>query len=394
MIYLDNSSTTREYDEVRKLVYNISDKTFGNSSSLHELGFNASNYLEQAREEIEKHFSGNGKIIFTSGGTESDNMAIISACLKNKRCANKIITSKLEHPAVLNTVKRLKDFGFEVIYLDNDDKGCVLIDSLRENLAKDVALVTIMTVNNEVGTIEPVSQISEIIKSFNKEKGANIIFHTDAVQAFGKIRLDEANFDLVSMSAHKIHGPKGVGALYIDKNLKMQPFITGGGQESGYRSGTENVPGIAGFGLAAKMSYDNFDIKQNEMRKANEYLYNGIMNQIRDVRLNGCEDIGLALKNYGLRSPGILSLSFAGTRGEVLLHTLEQEGIYVSTGSACSSHDTGDSHVLTSIGLKHKEIEGTLRFSLSEFNTIQDMDYVIDKVKTAVERFRRLGSFR
>lgn len=394
MIYLDNSSTTREYDEVRSLVYEVSNNTFGNASSLHELGFDASNYIEEAREAIERNLSGDGRIIFTSGGTESDNMAIISACLKNKKRANKIITSRLEHPAVLNTVNRLKDFGFEIIYLDNDENGCVLTESLEAYLDRDVALVTIMTVNNEVGTIEPVLEFSDIIKNFNRDNGTNIIFHTDAVQAFGKIKLDNAGFDLISMSAHKIHGPKGVGALYMDSKLKLKPFITGGGQEYGYRSGTENVPGIAGFGLATTMSYEALEKKQKALKELNERLYNGIIDQIKDVKLNGSKEIGLRLEDYGLRAPNILSISFAGTRGEVLLHKLEQDGIFVSTGSACSSHDTGDSHVLTAMGLKHKDIEGTLRFSLSEFNIPMDVDFVVDKVKKAVWSFRRIGSFR
>lgn len=394
MIYLDNSSTTKEYDEVRSLIYNMSGNSFGNASSLHSLGFKAHNELENARKEIGKYFSEDGDIIFTSGGTESDNMAIFSSCMKMRKRAKKIITSQIEHPAVLNTCKNLENYGFELIKIENDDRGIFSLESLKDNLDKDVCLVTLMTVNNELGTIEPISEISEIIRNFNKENGTDIIFHTDAVQAFGKIKLDKSLFDLASVSGHKIHGPKGIGALYMDKKLRLMPLLNGGGQESGFRSGTENIPAIAGFALASKLTHENLSNNQTKLSKLNEYFIRGLSEEICDYSINGVSDLGFSLDDSGLRLPNILSISFHGTRGEVILHILEQDEIYVSTGSACSSHSNSDSHVLKAINKNHKEIEGTLRFSFSEFNTINDMDIVIDRLKLAINRFRKLGSFR
>lgn len=394
MIYLDNSSTTKEYDEVRSLIYNMSGNSFGNASSLHSLGFKAHNELENARKEIGKYFSEDGDIIFTSGGTESDNMAIFSSCMKMRKRANKIITSHIEHPAVLNTCKNLENYGFELIKIENDDRGIFSLESLKDNLDKDVCLVTLMTVNNEVGTIEPISEISEIIRNFNKENGTDIIFHTDAVQAFGKIKLDKSSFDLASVSGHKIHGPKGIGALYMDKKLRLMPLLNGGGQESGFRSGTENISAIAGFSLASKLTHENISNNQAKLSKLNEYFVRGLSEEICDYSINGISDLGFSLDDSGLRLPNILSISFHGTRGEVILHILEQDEIYVSTGSACSSHSNSDSHVLKAMNKNHKEIEGTLRFSFSEFNTIDDMNIVIDRLKLAINRFRKLGSFR
>lgn len=394
MIYLDNSATTRQYDEVTELMYKTAKENFGNPSSLHALGFNAGNLLFDARKDIEDLMYGNGMVIFTSSGTESDNMALVSTARKMKRRGNRIITTKVEHPAILETCRRLADDGFVVDYLNVDRDGYVDPESIKEALTDDTILVSIMTVNNETGTIEPAAPAASIVREYNKEHGTNIVFHTDAVQAFGKIPMDDVKFDLVSASAHKFHGPKGVGFMYMDKNLKLPAFITGGGQENGYRSATENTPGIAGMGLAARQSYDDLMIKMAKMAECNEYLRKGLMNELKDVRLNGPEELGFSLLDHGKRCPSVLNLTFANTRGEVLLHTLEQDGIYVSTGSACASHKTGDSHVLLAMGLNHKEIEGAIRFSFSEFNTIEEMDEVIDKTKSAVNRFRKLGSFR
>ena len=354
----------------------------------------AHNEIEKARDEIKKYFSGDGEIIFTSGGTESDNMAIISSCSKMKKKPVKIITSRIEHPAVLNTCKRLLDLGYEVIMVDNDDKGLISTEDLSDKLDENVAIVTIMTVNNEVGTIEPVKEISNIIKRFNENNKTNIIFHSDAVQAFGKIKMSDSIFDLVSISSHKIHGPKGVGALYMKNNLRLNPFITGGGQENGYRSGTENVAGIAGLGLATKMAYDRLSKNQEDMIAINNYLIQGINDEIKDVSINGVENMGYSLDDSGLRLPNILSISILGTRGEVILHTLEQDKIFISTGSACSSHNSKESHVLKAMNKNHREIEGTIRLSFSENNRIEDMDIVIDRLKSAVNKFRRIGSFR
>lgn len=394
MIYLDNSATTRQYDEVSKLIYDTACNDFGNPSSLHAVGFEAGNKLFDARRTLEDCFYGNGKVIFTSGGTESDNMALVEACRKNRRRGKRIVTTAVEHPAILETCKRLEEDGFEVVYVDVDVDGYVEAQAIKAALTEDTILVSVMSVNNEVGVIEPVIPAFKAVKDYNREHGTKIIFHTDAVQAFGKLPMDEMPFDLISVSGHKFHGPKGIGVLYMDKQLKLPAFITGGGQEEGYRSGTENVPAIVGLGLAAEMSYDKLEEKMINMSKVNEYLRKGLTTEIKDVMINGPVEQGFTLYDHGKRCPSVLNLSFLGTRGEVLLHTLEQDGIYVSTGSACASHKTGDSHVLQAMGLTHKEIESAIRFSFSEFNTIEEMDFVIEKVKKAVERFRKLGSFR
>lgn len=394
MIYLDNSSTTRQFDEVTDLIAETGRENFGNPSSLHTLGYNASNTLDTARKQLEEYFYGNGELIFTSGGTESDNTALFSTCRKMRRRGNKIITTNVEHPAVLEACRRLVEDGFVVEQLEVDVDGYVEPQALKCALDDNTILVSMMTVNNEVGTIEPVLPAYNIVNEYNWAHKSNILFHTDAVQAFGKIRFDDAPFDLVSVSAHKIHGPKGVGALYMRKDTKLPPFILGGGQEHGFRSTTENVPGIAGFGLAAEMTYDDFDNKQQRMAAVNDYLYRGLTDCIQDIELNGPREMGYTLFDHAKRCPSVLNISFAGTRGEVILHTLEQDGIFVSTGSACSSNKTGDSHVLRAMSMDHGEIEGAIRFSFSEMNTIEEMDEVIDRVKTAVGRFRKLGSFR
>ena len=394
MIYLDNSATTRQYDEVTDLIYDLSKNKWGNPSSLHSLGFEASNILKQSRKDIENMFYGNGQVIFTSGGTEADNMALISTARKLRRRGNKIITSRIEHPAVLETCKRLQEEGFEIEYLDCDVDGYVEPQAVKAVLDKNTIMVSLMTVNNEVGTIESVLPAFRFVTEFNKINGTNILFHTDAVQAFGKIRFGDIPFDLISASGHKIHGPKGVGFLYMRKDIKLPAFITGGGQEDGYRSTTENLQGIAGLALASKMAYTNFDDKMHHIADVNEYLRKGLGAELSDLMLNGPSELGYTLFDSGKRCPSVLNISFLGTRGEVLLHTLEQDGIFVSTGSACSSHHTGDSHVLSAMSMTHKEIECAIRFSFSEFNTFEEMDYVIDKTKNAVNRLRRLGSFR
>lgn len=394
MIYLDNSATTRQYDEVSNLMCKLAKENWGNPSSLHKLGFEANNLLFDARKEIEKYFYGNGSVIFTSGGTESDNMALLSTARKLRRRGNRIVTTKVEHPAIIETCRRLIDDGFIIDFLDCDVDGYVEPHIVRSALDNNTILVSMMTVNNEVGTIESVLPAYKMVQDYNKEKDTNILFHTDAVQAFGKLKLDEAPFDLISVSGHKIHGPKGVGLLYMKKDLKLPPHILGGGQEGGYRSSTENTNGIAGLCLATKMSYDNSLEKLKRMADVNDYLRKGLQSELEDIEVNGPVEQGFSLLDYGKRCPSVLNISFYGTRGEVLLHTLEQDEIYVSTGSACSSHKTGDSHVLKAMSMDHKEIESAIRFSFSEFNTIDEMDYVIDKVKTAVNRFRKLGSFR
>lgn len=394
MIYLDNSATTRQYDEVTELMYKVAKDNFGNPSSLHALGFEAGNLLYDARRQIEDLLPPAGNVIFTSGGTESDNMALLSSARKLRRRGNRIITTKIEHPAVLETCKRLKEDGFEIVYLDVDVDGYVEEQAVRAALTDNTIIVSIMAVNNEVGTIEPVIPVGRTVRDYNRQHGTEIIFHTDAVQAFGKLSLEDIDADLISASAHKFHGPKGAGFLYMKKRHKLPAFITGGGQEGGFRSSTENTPGIAGMGLAAQMSCSDLTMKISSIGVVNNYLMSGLKAEIKDIVINGPEELGYSLHDHSKRCPGVLNVTFEGTRGEVLLHTLEQDGIYVSTGSACSSNHTGDSHVLQAMSMTHKEIEGALRFSFSEFNTVEEMDIVIDRTKKAVERFRRLGSFR
>lgn len=389
IVYLDNSATTRAYDKVALEMSEMLTSTYGNPSALHPMGIAAEKKVRESRKQVAKMMSANEKeIIFTSCGTESDNMAIYGIAKSRKHQGKKIITTKVEHPAVLEVCKDLQNRGFEVAYIDVDDKCNIDMQQLNSELDENTILVSVMTVNNETGTIMPIREISELCqekaKVMGREWGKDLVLHTDAVQALGKIPLTNLGAHMISVSAHKIHGPKGVGALYLKEGVKLPPYIIGGGQEMGRRSGTENSAGIVGFGTACKLADENFDGRVTSMKKVRSYLLEGIKENIGDIIVNSPED----------GCPSVLNVSFLGTRGEVLLHTLEQDGIMVSTGSACSSGKKGFSHVLTSMGLSDKEIEGAIRFSFSEFNTIEEMDYVLDKLQTAVTRFRRLGSFR
>lgn len=393
-VYLDNSATTRQYDVVTDKMIEYMREDFGNPSSLHRLGINAEKAIKNARKQVATAMGvQDAEIIFTSGGTEADNTALIGAAMARKRRGKRIITTKIEHPAVLETVAKLEKQGFEVVYVDIDAQGCVSLESLENAWNEDTILVSVMGVNNEVGTIQPIKEIVALKERINKEKGIDTLLHTDMVQALGKIPMNMRGVDMAAVSAHKIHGPKGMGALYIKKGLNIEPYMIGGGQERNMRSGTENVAGIVGFGEAAKLATAGFDERINKMAAARAYLLEGIKNEIKDVKINGCEEASLV--GEGSKAcPSVLNVSFLGTRGEVLLHTLETAGIYVSTGSACSSNKKGQSHVLKAMGLKDKEIEGALRFSFSEFNTIEEMEYVLENLKNAVGKFRKLGSFR
>lgn len=391
LVYLDNSATTRQYDEVTDLMAEIAGNSFGNPSSLHGLGLDAEKHLKEGRKRIASAFNSTPEeVTLTSCGTESDNTVLLGVSRIPRPRGKKIITTAVEHPAVLEPAAELERRGFEVVRLGVDRQCRIDLDELRHELTEDTLMISVMAVNNEVGTIMPIKEIGEIKRDFNKKHGTKVLLHTDAVQALGKISLDTKkdlrDTDLISVSAHKIHGPKGVGALYIRKGVNLLPFMLGGGQEKGFRSGTENVPGISGFGLACEMSVGDMKERADKMIAVRDHLKNGILSEIKDAVINSPDD--------GVCS--VLNVSFPGTRGEVILHRLEQEGIYVSTGSACSSnHKTSKgSHVLNAMGLKPGEIEGALRFSFSEFNTPEEMDYVLDKLKNAVESFRKLGSFR
>lgn len=390
-VYLDNSSTTKPYRETVERMVRVLDEDFGNPSSLHTLGFEAEKYVKTARKAIAQSLnSGENEIYFTSCGTEADNTAIMETAQARRRRGKKIITTAVEHPAVLEAVRRLETMGFQVEYIGVDRHCRMDMNAFKEALSEDVILVSVMAVNNETGTIMPVEEISHIKDDYNKKHGCDILLHVDAVQAYAKIPLNVRGamqgVDMMSLSGHKIHGPKGIGVLYVKRGLSLPPFMLGGGQESGMRSGTENTPGIAGFGCAADIAFRNYDKRIEAMKKAKAHLLDGIKAEISDIVINSPED--------DTASPSVLNVSFMGTRGEVLLHALEQEQVFVSTGSACSSNKKGQSHVLSAMGLSGKEIEGALRFSFSEFNTKEEMEYVTGKLKQAVQRFRRLGSFR
>lgn len=387
MIYLDNSATTKQYSQVTEIMVKYMEEQFGNPSSLYQLGVDSEKALKIARKQVQEAMgSADGKVYFTSGGTEADNMAIFGAAKALKRRGNRIITSSVEHPAVLECCKALEKQGFEVVYV-GVDRNCRLdMKQLESAIDDKTILVSLMHVNNEVGTIMPVDRI----KSIMKEKKAPGFFHCDAVQSFGKLRLP-TDADVISVSAHKIHGPKGMGAVYIRNKVNLPAFLEGGGQEEGKRSGTQNVPGIAGFGMAAELSEKGRAAEMNRIEGMRGRLVEGLMAELDDVYINSPMEVGNKAEQC---CASVLSISFAGTRGEVLLHTLEQDGIYVSTGSACSSNKKGQSHVLKAMGLTEKEIEGTLRFSFGRFNSMEEMDIVVEKVAGAVKRFRKLGSFR
>ena len=378
IVYLDNSATTKVYDEVAEKMAAVMLDAYGNPSSLHTLGLDAEKLLKEARKTVASVFGADDKeIVFTSGGTESDNMAIVGAYNARKRESNHIITTTIEHPAVLETVKNLERQGAKVTYIDVDRNSMLDMDALREAISGGAAVISVMAVNNETGAMMPLCLVNEV-------KG-NAILHCDAVQAFCKEEIENLPADLISVSAHKIHGPKGIGAIYIKNGVKIPSLIEGGGQERGLRSGTENLPGIVGMAEAVKRTMQDKD-GYERIKRLNLKLRNGLAEEISDIRFNSPEN--------GV--PYILNVSFLGTKGEVLLHKLEQEGIYVSTGSACSSGRNGKagSHVLKAMGLSKEEIEGAIRFSFGAFNTEEEIDYVIDKVAKAVGEFRKLGRYQ
>lgn len=387
MIYIDNSATTKQYPQVTETMTKYMEEYFGNPSSMYQLGLDSEKAVKHARKQVEEAMgAGNGTLIFTSGGTEADNTAIFGAARALRRRGNRIITSAVEHPAVLECCKRLEQDGYDVVYVGVDDKCRLDLERLEDAIDENTILVSLMQVNNEAGTIMPVDAVKDLMK----KKNAPGWFHCDAVQSFGKLQVPESA-DLISVSSHKIHGPKGAGALFVRKGIHLPALIEGGGQEHGNRSGTENVPAITGFGTAAELSAKDRDEERQRVSVMRRALLKGLKDNLEDLRINSVEEDGVA---SGQCCSSILNISFLGTRGEVLLHTLEQDGIYISTGSACSSNKKGQSHVLGAMGLKDREIEGALRFSFGRFNEIDEMEIVVDKVTAAVKRFRRLGSFR
>lgn len=393
IVYLDNSATTRQYDEVTEAMYKLAKENYGNPSSLHSMGLAAEKAVRQARGSLAKALgAAEDEVYFTSCGTESDNTVLMGVARAKRRTGKKIIVSTVEHPAILEPAKRLEEMGYEVEYIGVDGKCQLNLEQLKAAITDETILISVMGVNNETGTIMPIQEIAHIKDEYNKAHGTDIWLHSDCVQAFGKIPMSLAGeyrgVDFVSLSAHKIHGPKGMGGLYVRKGRNLPAFMLGGGQEKHMRSGTENTPGIIGFGKAAELASANFDARIENMRAARTYLLEAIKSEIGDIRINSPEDESAC--------PSVLNISFLGTRGEVILHTLEQDGIFVSTGSACASNHASQkgSHVLNAMGLSPREIEGAIRFSFSEFSTVEDMEYAATKVKAAVQRFRRLGSYR
>ena len=377
--YFDNSATTRCYPEVAEIVVKTMTEDFGNPSAMHLKGVEAEKYVREAAQILAKILKVNEKeIIFTSGGTESNNLALFGGADANKRSGNHIITTSVEHAAVGQPAERLEQMGYEVTIVPVDHRGVVQLEALEKALRPDTILVSTMYVNNEVGAVMPVEEIAKLVH----EKSPKALYHVDAIQAFGKYRIypKKAGIDMLSVSSHKIHGPKGVGFLYINEKARIQPQILGGGQQAGMRSGTDNVPGIAGLGVAAKMVYTDFDKKIEHMYQLKERLAEGFL-KLPDVRLNGME--------IREGAPQILSASFLGVRSEVLLHTLEEKGIYVSAGSACSSQKRKAAGTLSAMGMEAAQRESTLRFSFSEENTFEEVDYALEVIGQVLPMLRR-----
>lgn len=378
-VYLDNSATTRCYDSVRDVVDKVMCEDYGNPSSMHKKGMDAERYVKESRAMIAKTLKVQDKeIIFTSGGTESDNLAIRGAAKANKRAGRHLITTSIEHPAILNTMQYMEEQGYRVTYLLVDQYGKVRLDVLKDALCEETILVSIMYVNNEMGAVQPIQEAARIVKMYNK----NILFHVDAVQGYGKYRIfpKREGIDMLTISGHKIHGPKGIGALYIDEKVKIRPIVFGGEQQHNIRSGTENVPGIAGLGVAAREIYTGLEEKVAVMRRLKAKFVEGIK-KIPYTTIHGLYDEGSA--------PHIISVGFMGVRSEVLLHALEDHGIYVSSGSACASNHPQISGVLRGIGTRREFLDATLRFSMSEFTTEEEIDYTLKTLYNLVPMLRR-----
>ena len=378
-VYLDNSATTKAYPEVVSLVADIMTNDYGNASSMHLKGVDAEKYLKYSKATIAGIMKVKEKeIFFTSGGTESDNWALMGAAFANHRSGKHLITTKIEHPAILRTMEHLKELGFDITYLSVNQYGQISLEELRNAIRPDTILVSIMFVNNEVGAIQPIDEAGEIIKQTNPRT----LFHVDAVQGFGKLRLlpKKWKIDMVSVSGHKIHGPKGTGFLYIDEKVKIKPIIYGGGQQNGYRSGTENVPGVAGLGKATELIYRNLVEDTNRLYCLKKKLVSGLL-KIDHVKINGPQD--------ETGAPHIVSASIAGIRSEVMLHSLEDKGVYVSAGSACSSHKHTVSDTLSAMGLSTEYMDSTIRFSLSVFTKEEEIEYTLKCLYELVHMLRR-----
>ncbi len=377
--YFDNSATTKVLDCVKDAVVDAMCVNYGNAAAKHRKGVEAENLIREAKKAIADTLKVQEKeILFTSGGTESNNTALIGTALANRRAGKHLITTGVEHPSIYNTMSFLEEMGFEVTYLPVDHLGHISLEDLEKAIREDTILVSVMYVNNEVGAVEPIEAISQCIK----KKNPKTLFHVDAIQAYGKykIRPKKQGIDLLSVSGHKIHAPKGVGFLYIRDGVKIRPILFGGGQQKGMRSGTENVPGCVGLGVAARDAYKDFDARIEKLYTLREHLIAGLK-PLGGVTINGSED--------RTNAPQIVSASFEGVRSEVLLHALEDKGVYVSSGSACSSHHPGISGTLKGIGVKPDLLDSTIRFSFGVFNTKEQIDYCIDALKELLPVLRR-----
>ena len=379
MIYLDNAATTRTAPEVVDAMLPYFTESFGNPSTIYSLGASAKEAVAKARETIAGCLGVSAnEIYFTAGGSESDNWAIKAAAEAYRDKGRHIITSAIEHHAVLHTCEYLEKQGFEITYVGVDEKGIIRLDQLKEAIRPDTILISVMAANNEIGTIQPLREIGELAE----ENG--ILFHTDAVQAFGQIPVDvkACHIDMLSASAHKLNGPKGIGFLYIRKGVKIRSFVHGGGQERSRRAGTENVPAIVGFGAASARAYRQMEEKGKKERDLRNYLIEKIRQDIPYCRLNGDEE---------KRLPGNVNFSFDFIEGESLLILLDMKGICASSGSACTSGSLDPSHVLLAIGLPHERAHGSLRLTLNEENTKEEMDFVVESLKEIVQRLREMS---
>lgn len=373
-VYLDNAASTKVDEEVAKKIQTFLTEKYGNASSLHQKGIEAKEALEKSREIIAKKLNAKPEeIIFTSGGTESNNLALKGTAFANKEKGRHIITSKIEHDCVLNSCKWLEKNGFQITYLNVDKEGFVDLEQLKKSMRKDTILVSIIHGNNEIGVIQPIEEIAEICKE-NK-----VYFHTDACQSFTKVPIDAKDFDLITINSHKIHGPKGVGVLYVKKGTKIEAMQHGGGQESNLRSGTENVSGIVGFAKAVEIANEKH---VEHMAKLRDMLIEGALNKINDAQLNGPREKRLCNN---------ANISFNFIEGESLMTYLDTKGIMVSTGSACSSKSLEPSHVLLAIGLKPEAAHGSIRISLSKYNTKEEIEYTIDSLSEFVKKLREIS---
>lgn len=379
-IYLDNSATTACFEEVAEAVSYMMTKEYGNPSSMHRKGSDAEREVARASETIAATLKVMPKeILYTSGGTESDNLAIIGAAYAYQRQGKHIITTKIEHPAVLQCMQYLQSQGFEITYVPVDACGCVCTDALISAIRPDTILVSVMAVNNEIGTVQPIAKLGECIKKRNP----GTLFHVDAVQGYGKVPIYPRRYkiDMLSVSGHKIHGPKGVGFLYVNEKVRLKPLTHGGGQQKGLRSGTENVSGIVGLAKAADLVYRDMEKDTERMSELRSYFVSRLK-EIENVYVNGGKDCCQA-------APHIVSLSVPGVRSEVLLHALEEKGIYVSAGSACASHKATVSETLKAIGLPKEHLSSTIRFSFSVFTTREELEYTLQCLKEIITELRR-----